>query len=79
MLTKTALIPYHLSVTLISEVQIITILLISTFFFLILLILGIKKSYKLRKENDRLNEISALNDDESDKAYKDFTDGHLYE
>ncbi|KFB00181.1 hypothetical protein IA57_12185 [Mangrovimonas yunxiaonensis] len=71
--------PYHLSVTLISEVQIITILLISTFFFLILLILGIKKSYKLRKENDRLNEISALNDDESDKAYKDFTDGHLYE
>ncbi|RSK38591.1 hypothetical protein EJA19_11070 [Mangrovimonas spongiae] len=62
-----------------SQSHIITILFISIFFFLVLLILGIRKSYKLKKENDKLNKIEGFDMDEANKTYKDFRDGHLYE
>ncbi|WP_394465206.1 FtsL-like putative cell division protein [Mariniflexile sp. HNIBRBA6329] len=61
----------------ISQSDIVTVLIIVVVFFSILLILGIRKSYKLKKENERLDKIS----EEMAKAeeeYKDFTDGHMY-
>lgn len=63
---------------LLPQSQIVSILTVVVIFFSILLILGIRKSYKLKKENDRLNEISMLEEEEGEKAYKDFTDGHMY-
>lgn len=52
---------------------------ITVIFFLILLILGVRKSYKLKKENERLNEMSTSLQDDEDKPYTDFTEGHLYD
>ncbi|WP_230401556.1 hypothetical protein [Hanstruepera ponticola] len=52
---------------------------ITVVFFLVLLILGIRKSYKLKKENDRLNELSTSFEDDENKPYTDFTEGHLYD
>ncbi len=60
--------------------SIITALSITILFFLILLILGVRKSYKLKQENDRLNSLStSMELDDENKIYKDFTEGHLYE
>lgn len=66
-------------VFLIEQSSIVMLLSISVVFFLILLILGIRKSYKLKKENERLANKSQLSSTEDNKKYKDFTDGHLYE
>ncbi|MEP1489990.1 MAG: hypothetical protein ABJK28_16340 [Algibacter sp.] len=63
---------------LLQQSQIVTVLAIVVIFFSILLILGVRKSYILKKENKRLDEISNLQSEEEDKAYKDFTDGHMY-
>ena len=52
---------------------------ITVVFFLILLILGIRKSYKLKKENDRLNALNTSFEEDDDKPYTDFTEGHLYQ
>ena len=48
-------------------------------FFAVLLILGVRKTYKLKKENERLNKISDLASKDEDKSYRDFTEGHLYD
>jgi heme/copper-type cytochrome/quinol oxidase subunit 2 len=56
--------------------NIVTILIITVFIFLVLLIIGVIKSYKLKAENERLSKETTNNDD--DKAYEDFTEGHLY-
>jgi hypothetical protein len=64
---------------LISQSQIVTILSIVVVFFLILLILGIRKSYILKKENDQLANTGILDSDDDNKTYKDFRDGHLYD
>jgi heme/copper-type cytochrome/quinol oxidase subunit 2 len=56
--------------------NIVTILIITVFIFLVLLIIGVIKSYKLKAENERLSKETTNNDDE--KAYEDFTEGHLY-
>lgn len=64
---------------LIEQLSIVKMLAITVVFFLILLILGVRKSYKLKKENDRLNELSTTLEDEEDKPYTDFTEGHLYD
>lgn len=64
---------------LIDQSGIVKMLAITVVFFLILLILGIRKSYKLKKENDRLNEMSTKFEDEENKPYKDFTEGHMYQ
>lgn len=63
---------------LIEQAQIVTVLIIVVVFFSILLILGVRKSYLLKKENKKLNNISELQSGDEDKAYKDFTDGHMY-
>ena len=61
----------------ISQSDIVTILIIVVIFFSILLILGVRKSYKLKKENERLDKISEEMANAEEK-YKDFTDGHMY-
>ncbi len=70
---------YNLSLILeIDQSDIITILIIVLVFFGILLLLGIRKSYKLKKENERLNNLKDL-EIEDDKPYQDFTEGHMYQ
>ncbi|GGD10530.1 hypothetical protein [Hyunsoonleella pacifica] len=64
---------------LISQSQIVTVLSIVVVFFLVLLILGVRKSYILKKENDQLAKSGPLQSDDDNKAYKDFRDGHLYD
>lgn len=64
-----------------SHKTIVTILTIVATFFAILLLLGIRKSYKLKKENERLEEMNrkiAEKEAEANK-YRDFTDGHMYQ
>lgn len=64
---------------LIEQLSIVKMLAITVIFFLVLLILGVRKSYKLKKENERLNELSTTLEDEENKPYTDFTEGHLYD
>lgn len=64
---------------LISQSHIVTILSAVVVFFLVLLILGVRKSYILKKENDQLASSGSLQSDEDNKTYKDFRDGHLYD
>lgn len=64
------------SIPLINQSQVVNVLVIVVVFFGILLVLGIRKSYKLRKENERLNSMNTKIPEEED--YKDFTDGHMY-
>ncbi|WP_203258616.1 hypothetical protein [Hyunsoonleella ulvae] len=64
---------------LISQSQIVTVLSIVVVFFLVLLILGVRKSYILKKENDQLAKSGPLQSDDDNKTYKDFRDGHLYD
>jgi hypothetical protein len=66
----------HLIIPLINQSQVVNILVIVVVFFGILLVLGIRKSYKLKKENERLNSMNTKMPDEEE--YKDFTDGHMY-
>lgn len=47
--------------------------------FGILLFLGIRKSYKLKKENEKLAELSEKLTQDNDESYEDFTDGHMYQ
>jgi hypothetical protein len=65
------------SILLISQSDIVTILIIVVVFFSALLILGVRKSYKLKKENDRLDKLSEELA-KQEESYKDFTDGHMY-
>ncbi len=65
-------------IPLINQADIVTILIIVVVIFSFLLILGVRKSYKLKKENERLNSMNTTIDDENKKPYKDFTDGHMY-
>ena len=64
---------------LIEQESIVKALSISVAFFLILLVLGLRKSYKLRQENDRLSKLDFHNSEEENKIYKDFTEGHMYD
>ncbi len=66
------------SILLISQSDIVTILIIVLVFFGILLLLGIRKSYKLKKENERLDKLSNDLANKEDK-YEDFTEGHMYQ
>ena len=67
--------PYFL----IEQISIVTMLTITVAFFLILLVLGIRKSYKLKAENDRLSKKSKISSTEDNKVYRDFREGHLYD
>ena len=62
---------------LIEQSDIVNVLIIVVIFFSILLLLGIRKSYKLKKENERLDKISEEMA-KQEESYKDFTDGHMY-
>lgn len=72
------LLSLSLKLPLINQSSIVTVLIIVTIFFGVLLLLGIRKSYKLKKENERLEEISRKATEEENKPYQDFTDGHMY-
>ncbi len=67
------------SILLIEQSSIITILIITVAFFLILLVLGVRKSYKLKAENEKLSKKSNTSSTEDNEKYKDFTEGHLYD
>lgn len=69
---------YH-TLFLIEQISVVKILAITVIFFLILLILGIRKSIILKKENERLSKSSPSLEEESNQPYKDFTDGHMYD
>lgn len=62
---------------LIDQSDIVTMLIIVVIFFAFLLLLGIRKSYKLKKENERLDKISE-DIAKKEEKYTDFTDGHMY-
>jgi cell division protein FtsL len=63
--------------TMIEQSDVVTVLIVVVIFFSILLILGIRKSYKLKKENERLDKISEEIAKQKEE-YKDFTEGHMY-
>jgi hypothetical protein len=67
------------SIALIEQSSIVLGLSISVVFFLILLILGWRKSYLLKKESDKLSKTFTIDSEEENKIYKDFTDGHMYD
>ena len=57
-----------LIIVLIEQSSIVTALSISVIFFLVLLILGLRKSYILRKESDKLSETFTI-DTEDEKRF----------
>lgn len=61
-----------------QELSIVSILVITSLFFLVLLIFGVMKSYKLKQENERLSNPAWSSADDN-KKYKDFQEGHLYD
>ena len=63
---------------LMNQSDIVTVLIVVVVIFGILLLLGVRKSYKLKKENEKLNSMNTKMPDE-DENYKDFTDGHMYD
>ena len=63
---------------LINQSQIVTVLIIVVVFFSILLVLGVRKSYKLKKENELLDKVSEELAKQED-TYKDFTESHMYD
>lgn len=65
-------------IMLINQIDVVTVLIIVVVIFSFLLILGVRKSYLLKKENERLNSMNTTIEDENEKPYKDFTDGHMY-
>jgi len=66
------------SFVLMEQISIVKILAITVVFFLILLILGVRKSIILKKENERLSKSSPSIEEDPKKPYKDFTEGHMY-
>ncbi|TGV01560.1 hypothetical protein [Flavivirga rizhaonensis] len=69
---------FLLTPLLINQSDIVTVLIIVVLIFSILLILGVRKSYKLKKENEKLNSMDTKMPDE-EETYKDFTEGHMYD
>ncbi|TLG99058.1 hypothetical protein BZARG_03155 [Bizionia argentinensis JUB59] len=67
------------SLFLIDQTSIVNILAIIVLFFLALLILVIRESFLLNKENERLSKSQTLKNKKSKLFYKDFREGHLYE
>ncbi|WP_298238354.1 hypothetical protein [uncultured Algibacter sp.] len=67
------------TILLIKESTIVYLLIVVVVFFGILLLLGVRKSYKLKKENERLDAINRkIAEEAKDKPYRDFTEGHMY-
>ncbi len=72
-------ITYLSKIPLISQKAILTVLIIVVIVFSILLLLGIRKSHMLKKENERLDKISEEIARKESEEYKDFTGGHMYQ
>lgn len=68
---------------LLIEFNTLTVLIIVGVFFFILIVLGIRKTYRLNQENRRLNELHAkqleIEKAKEKEGYRDFTEGHLYD
>ncbi len=65
---------------LLGQVQIVTLLFIVVLFFLVLLILGVRRSYILKKENEEISQSADLLErSEDQKRYDNFKEGHLYD
>ncbi|MDO6596895.1 hypothetical protein Q4512_08200 [Oceanihabitans sp. 2_MG-2023] len=63
---------------LIRQMSVITILGICVVFFSVLLILVLRKSYKLKAENEKLMKATDNLLEDDNKEYTDFTEGHMY-
>ncbi|MFB9052342.1 hypothetical protein ACFFVB_04550 [Formosa undariae] len=46
--------------------------------FILLLLFGLRTTYKLKAESKRLEKSNLEDIDDKKKKYKDFTEGHLY-
>lgn len=68
---------YHFLYGLVSTTELTILLLVVTVVFAVLIVAAIVRMYKLKAENKKL--IENVDKEETDKSYKDFTDGHLYE
>lgn len=66
------------AILLVNESTIVNLLIIVVVFFGVLLLLGIRKSYKLKKENERLDAMNKKIAEDEQKPYRDFTEGHMY-
>jgi len=53
---------------LIEQISIVTVLSISVFFFLILLFLRVRKSFKLKAENERISKSANLQSEDDNKV-----------
>ncbi|MEL0456172.1 hypothetical protein WJN01_08045 [Flavobacteriaceae bacterium SZ-1-7] len=71
---------FSLSLALVDESNILTMLVVVVVFFAVLLLLGVRKSYKLKKENEKLDALNKKFEEEEkkEKPYRDFTEGHMY-
>ena len=67
------------ALSLIEQINIFTILTITGFVFLVLLLLGVRKYFKLKAEHKRLSKTSNLQSENDNRVYKNFTEGHLYD
>ncbi len=68
------------SLPIISKSNILSILIFIVAVFGFLLFLGVRKSYMLKKENERLESMTDFMDNQidEDSPYRDFTEGHMY-
>ena len=78
MLTKSVAL-ILLAPALLEQISIVKMLVFCVAFFLILLVIGVVKSYRLKAENERLSKKASWSSDEDNKVYQDFTEGHLYD
>ncbi|MCB4797592.1 hypothetical protein [Neotamlana laminarinivorans] len=68
---------FMLSLLLINLNTLATVLIILFIFFAFVLITGIIKSAKLKRENEKLERMSKTIEEQKNE-YQDFTEGHLY-
>ena len=74
----TKLTSFSLGIFLIEQYNIVILLPVVVVVFAFLLLLGVRKSYKLKKENERLDKLSEEMAKQEEKKYEDFTEGHMY-
>jgi len=65
--------------SLIEQINILTIFTITGLIFLVLMLLGVRKYFKLKAETKQLSKSTNLQSEDDNKVYKDFTEGHLYD
>ena len=65
--------------SLIEQINILTIFTITGLIFLVLLLLGVRKCFKLKAETKQLSKSTNFQSEDDNKVYKDFTEGHLYD